>query len=210
MPSAFFHLYLIIAFYPKTLDLISNYFLILIMDRRTVLRSLAITVWGMVLLPGCDMDLNKEQSVGLVRSLPLTAQQKKNLEKLVDTFLPKTETLGAADLQIHHFLDKLIANCYPVETQELFMSGMGILEDKAMKAFGESFFDVDQIQRESILMELDNEDDELEKNFYDFVKEQVVNAYTTSEYFLTNFTNYDMVPGGYDGCVTIPEETFKI
>lgn len=180
------------------------------MDRRTVLRSLAITVWGMVLLPGCDMDLNKVQSGGLIKSLPFTAQQKKNLEKLVDTFLPKTETLGAADLQIHHFLDKLIANCYPVETQELFMSGMGILEDKAMKAFGESFFDVDQIQRESILMELDNEDDELEKNFYDFVKEQVVNAYTTSEYFLTNFTNYDMVPGGYDGCVTIPEETFKI
>ncbi|MDX5477159.1 MAG: gluconate 2-dehydrogenase subunit 3 family protein, partial [Cyclobacteriaceae bacterium] len=102
------------------------------------------------------------------------------------------------------------ANCYPVETQELFMSGMGILEDKAMKAFGESFFDVDQMQRESILMELDNEDDELEKNFYDFVKEQVVNAYTTSEYFLTNFTNYDMVPGGYDGCVTVPEEPFKI
>lgn len=205
----FFHLYLYITFCPKTLDLISIYFLLLFMDRRTVLRSLAITVWGMILLPGCGVE-NQGQETVLVKNLPLSKLQKKNLEKLVDTFLPKTETLGAVDLHIHHFLDKLIANCYPAENQELFISGMTLLDEKSVKAFGDSFSNIGQSQREIIVMGLDNEENETERNFYEFVKEQVINAYTTSEYFLTNFTNYEMVPGGYDGCVTIPDEPFMI
>lgn len=209
MPCAFFHLYLFITFCPKILDLISIYFLLLLMDRRTVLRSLAITVWGMIILPGCSVE-NQEQGTVLGKSLPLSKLQKKNLEKLVDTFLPKTETLGAVELHIHHFLDKLIANCYPVENQELFMSGMTLLDEKSIKEFGDSFSEISQSQREIIVMGLDNEENETERNFYEFVKEQVVNAYTTSEYFLTNFTNYEMVPGGYDGCVTIPDEPFMI
>lgn len=209
MSCAFFHLYLFITFCPKILDLISFYFLLLLMDRRTVLRSLAITVWGMILLPGCGVE-NQGQETVLVKNLPLSKLQKKNLKKLVDTFLPKTETLGAVDLHIHHFLDKLIANCYPAENQELFISGMTLLDEKSVKAFGASFSDISQSERESIVMGLDNEENETERNFYEFVKEQVINAYTTSEYFLTNFTNYEMVPGGYDGCVTIPDEPFMI
>jgi hypothetical protein len=179
------------------------------MDRRTMMKSLAITIWGMMALPGCKHGENVDENI-LVKSLPLSEKQKLNLEKMVDTFLPETDTLGAVQLNIHRFLDKLIANCYPDEEQKSFINGLAILEEKAQALFSESFGALENPERESILLSLNNEENEVEKGFFDFSKEQVILAYTSSEYFLTNFTNYEMIPGGYDGCVDVPEAPFKV
>lgn len=174
-----------------------------------MMKSLAITVWGMMALPGCRPGEDGE-GIALVRSLPLSDQQKLCLEKMVDTFLPDTDTLGAVQLNIHRFLDKLIANCYPEEEQKSFINGLDILEGKAQDLFSKSFGSLENLQRESVLLGLDNEENAEEKAFFDFSKEQVILAYTSSEYFLTNFTNYEMIPGGYDGCVDVPEVPFKV
>jgi hypothetical protein len=179
------------------------------MDRRTMMKSLAITVWGMMALPGCKPDGTLEESK-LFKSLPLSEQQRLNLEKMVDTFLPETDSLGAVQLNVHHFLDKLIANCYPEEVQKSFIDGLSILEQHSKEQFNKSFSASQIADREEILLGLDNEENEEEKAFFDFAKEQIINAYTSSEYFLTNFTNYEMIPGGYDGCVDVPEEPYKI
>lgn len=173
------------------------------------MKSLAITVWGMMALPGCRPGEEVEESV-LERRLPLNDQQRLSLEKMVDTFLPETDTLGAVQLNIHRFLDKLIANCYPEEEQKSFINGLDILEEKAQGLFSKSFGFLESLQSETILLGLDNEENAEEKAFFDFAKEQVILAYTSSEYFLTNFTNYEMIPGGYDGCVDVPEVPFKV
>lgn len=174
-----------------------------------MMKSLAITVWGMMALPGCRPGEDVEDSV-LVRSLPLNDQQRLSLEKMVDTFLPESDTLGAVQLNIHRFLDKLIANCYSEVEQKSFINGLDILEEKAQDLFSKSFASLESFQRETVLLGLENEDNAEEKAFFDFAKEQVILAYTSSEYFLTNFTNYEMIPGGYDGCVDVPEVPFKV
>lgn len=174
-----------------------------------MMKSLAITVWGMMALPGCKPGVDVADSV-LLKILPLTDQHRLNLEKMVDTFLPETDTIGAVQLNIHRFLDKLIANCYPDDEQKSFMNGLDILEQKAQVRFSQSFSALGNSERESILLGLNNEENEVEKAFFDFSKEQVILAYTSSEYFLTNFTNYEMIPRGYDGCVDVPEAPFKV
>lgn len=179
------------------------------MDRRTALRSLAITVWGMMVLPGCSTEDGGEAPL-LTKTLPLTETQKANLQSLVDTLLPKTDTLGAVDLNVHVFLDKLIANCYDEAFQHSFIGGLDALDNEARKVSNQSYADLPQLYREEVLVKMDDEKRETEKMFFDNAKELTILGYTSSEYFLTNYTNYNMVPGGYEGCVSIPDEPFKI
>jgi hypothetical protein len=184
-------------------------FFAFVMDRRTMMKSLAITVWGMMALPACSPE-GEVVSESLVKSLPLSPQQKLNLEKLVDTFLPESGTKGAVSLNVHHFLDKLLANCFPEDQQTFFVKGLAILENKAEQIYASSFSSLGTLEREAVLGEIDDEDFPEEKQFFDFAKEQTILAYTSSEYFLTNFTNYEMIPGNYDGCVDVPEIPYKI
>jgi hypothetical protein len=179
------------------------------MDRRTALKSLAITVWGMMVLPGCGTDELQEAGF-LYKSLPLNKIQKQNLQSLIDTLLPETDTKGGLELGVDRFLDKLLANCYELEIQESFVVGLDKLEENAKSTHDKSFFDSDRNNREQMLLSMNDEEKIEDKAFFDLTKELAVLAYTSSEYFLTNFTNYEMIPGGYDGCVPVPNEPFKI
>lgn len=179
------------------------------MDRRTALKSLAITVWGMMVLPGCNPDEIQETEL-LYKSLPLDETQRNNLRLMVDTFLPETDSKGGVELSVHEFVNKLLANCYEEEIQKSFLDGLNILENKSQELAQVSFGKNSSSQREAILMQMDDEEKIEEKAFFDLSKELVILGYTSSEYFLTNFTNYEMIPGGYDGCVPVPDEPFKI
>lgn len=179
------------------------------MDRRTALKSLAITVWGMMVLPGCSPDENQEMEL-LYKSLPLDKTQENNLKILVDTFLPETDSKGGVELGVHEFVNKLLANCYEEDIQLSFVEGLNILENSAQEKYGLSFEANGSSEREVLLAGLDDEEKIEEKAFFDLAKELIILGYTSSEYFLTNFTNFEMIPGGYDGCVPVPEQPFKI
>jgi hypothetical protein len=179
------------------------------MERRTALKSLAISIWGMMLLPGCGTGL-EENALPDVKLLPLDALQKANLQSLVDTFIPKTDTLGAVELDVHGFVDRILANCYALDIQNAFIEGLSKLESKAKLMHNISYNDIGKPERELLLSGLENVELESDKIFFDLAKELTVLGYTTSEYFLTNFTDYQMVPGGYDGCVAVPSIPFKI
>ncbi|WP_019599620.1 MULTISPECIES: gluconate 2-dehydrogenase subunit 3 family protein [Rhodonellum] len=179
------------------------------MERRTALKSLAISIWGIMLLPGCGTGL-EENALPEVKLLPLNALQKANLQSLVDTLIPKTDTLGAVELEVHGFVDRILANCHELEVQNKFIQGLSKLESKSQMMFKTSYNALEKPERELVLIGLDNAELEADKEFFDLAKELTVLGYTTSEYFLTNFTNYQMVPGGYDGCVAVPNTPFKI
>ena len=170
---------------------------------------MAITAWGLMLIPACGPNGEKLTS-DEVNVLPLDNLQKENLKSLVDALIPKTDTLGAVELNIHNFIDKILANCYESEVQKQFVTTLGILENKSQERFKKSFYKCGQLEREEMLLSMDNEKIPIEKEFFDLSKELVILGFTTSEYYLTNFTNYEMVPGGYDGCVPVPNEPFKI
>lgn len=170
---------------------------------------MAISVWAMVLLPGCGTELNENNETTYLL-LPLDSTQKNNLESLVNTIIPKTETLGAVELEVQDFIDRLLANCYEESFQNDFIKGLDKLENTAQSSHHKSFFNCEKVERENLLLTMDNEEMPEEKQFFDLSKELTILGYTTSEYFLTNFTNYQMVPGDYDGCLPVPNEPFKI
>lgn len=173
------------------------------MHRRTVIKNLALIIGGAALLPSCMQEKGKA-SIGL-KNVDVSADQEKLIGDIAETIIPKTNTPGAKDLQLHLFVLKMVDDCYTKKDQEAFMAGIDqfnkLVKDKYSHAFGEC----DVKQREQVLLGIEQDKDpkstaypaELKK-FYDIVKGQTVNGYTTSKYFMTKQVVYELVPGRYN------------
>jgi hypothetical protein len=179
------------------------------MERRDAIRSIALGVWGMVLLPGCDSgDTRESEKSG--KLLAIDDIQANNLEAVVDTFLPATSTKGAVELQVDQFISRLIANCYPDAYIKEFIGYLDTVELWSERAEGRSFFLLGRNEREQILENMnDEEEPEAQKAFWE-LKEYCILGFTTSEYYLTQFTKYEMAPGVYEGCIPVPSGDFLI
>jgi hypothetical protein len=175
------------------------------MERREALRNMALSIWGLMLLPGCDIGRSKlkPQEMGPLSLSPL---QDEALTEAVDTFIPTTDTPGAVDLNVHNFIQKIMADCYEKEEQEEFIKGLSLLQDQAKEKCGTSIGTCSKEQRIDLLASFEQSEEELPKKFYSRLKELTILGYTTSEYVMTNLTNYTMVPGHYYGCVPVTDK----
>lgn len=173
------------------------------MHRRIAIKNLALIIGGAALLPSCVHDSGKA-SVKL-KNVDINADQEKLIGDMAETIIPKTNTPGAKDLQLHLFVLKMVDDCYTKKDQQDFMTGMGQFTDLIKKQYSRSFGECDQKQREQTLLGIEQDKDpksttypaEL-KSFYGMVKGQTVNGYTTSKYFMTKQVVYELVPGRYN------------
>jgi hypothetical protein len=70
---------------------------------------------------------------------------------------------------------------------------------------GDGFVDCSLEQRKKIVDEIISKKDEDTEliSFFTTVKSLVIQSYTTSQFFLTNVQVYELIPGRYQGCVSI-------
>ncbi|UOE46761.1 gluconate 2-dehydrogenase subunit 3 family protein [Mucilaginibacter sp. SMC90] len=192
------------------------------MDRRTVIKNLALIVGGAALLPACSQ--NKAKSKVALKNIDITADQEQLIGDVAETFIPKTTTQGAKDLQLHLFVLKMLDDCYKKEDQQAFITGMGHFTDQSQKIYSKTFNQLDTKTREVFLLDIEKEGKAEEeaakkniqqkntapaappagkyspelKRFYSIVKRQTINGYTNSKYFMTNIVVYELVPGRYN------------
>lgn len=172
------------------------------MKRRVALKSMALAVGGLVALPAWAHGWN-EASIQSVQPY-LTAGQEALLAEVVETILPATNTPGAKDLKLHTFVQKMLADCYEPDVQQNITKGLETAEQLAKQTYGKSFAACDTPQREEVLTRMEISIDQNWSSFYKLVKELTLQGYLTSEYYLTNHTNYKMAPGHFYGCVPVP------
>ena len=146
----------------------------------------------------------------------LSPQEDDLLIALVDTILPATDIPGAKDLEVHLFVQKMITDCYEPEVQESLKKGLKMVEEMAQQSYGTPFGTCNTMQKEEILMKLENplnteispetqsaeNVQQQEYEFYDLVKKLTIRGFMTSEYVMTNHTDYNMMPGHFHGCVS--------
>jgi hypothetical protein len=127
------------------------------------------------------------------------------LAELAETIIPKTDTPGAKDLSAHLFVLKMVDDCFPKEKQEKFVLGMKEFETFAEKKSGNPFAAGNAEQKQALVAGLDghkSREDNL-SFFYQTVKQLTVQAYSSSQFYLTNIRHYKMIPGKYQGCVPL-------
>lgn len=192
------------------------------MDRRTVIKNLALILGGAALLPACSQD--KAKSKVALKNIDITADQEQLIGDVSETVIPKTTTPGAKDLMLHLFVLKMVDDCYRKQEQEAFVTGIGQFNDVVLKQYGKTFNQLDAKTREAFLLDIEKEakiygektsaaggkkiptgassvtskyPGELQA-FYFSVKNQTINGYTNSKYFMTNIVVYELVPGRYN------------
>jgi hypothetical protein len=148
---------------------------------------------------------DKSKSAILLKNMSVDAEQEKLLVELTETILPTTTTPGARDIYAHLFALKMLDDCHKKEDQQKFMKGMESFQKKAKKELDKSFIEASPAQRQSLLkkVEADNDSKDELAYFYSTVKQLTIQAYTTSQYYLTKVHVYEMVPSRYHGCVPV-------
>jgi hypothetical protein len=183
------------------------------MNRRTVIKNLALVIGGAVLLPSC---MNDDGSTFVkLKHINIDAAGQKLIADVAETIIPKTNTPGAKDLNLPPFILKMLDDCYNKKDQLAFLAGLNDFNDMIKKKYNQSFSELTVKDREAVLMGIESKTHHSKPQgrstkpkkplagqapvdmFYWTVKQQTIFAYTTSKFFMTKEIFYDMIPGRY-------------
>lgn len=135
----------------------------------------------------CDMN-SKAPSIQL-NSVKLKQEDELLLAELVEAILPKTDSPGAKELNLHLFVMKMLDDCTSPEDQKKFLEGLKSAHSIKGKALAD---------QQAYLKALPKED-----TFFNILKSRTIQGYKNSEYVMKNKLVYELVPGRYNGAVKI-------
>ncbi|MFY0255273.1 gluconate 2-dehydrogenase subunit 3 family protein [Chitinophaga sp. 30R24] len=172
-------------------------------NRREALKQLLYVSAGLAILPACLQHTNRLSLT--LKHIQVNGDQEKMLAELVETILPATSTPGAKALSAHLFALIMIDDCYKKEEQQQWMNGLKAFDEACKKLNGHTFLKSTVPQRTSLVASLEANKDAKDDLtfFYKAIKRLTIQAYTSSQYFLTNVNVYELVPARYKGCVPL-------
>ena len=177
------------------------------MNRRDAIGRVALIMGGTLigaeyLLSGCKPKAAKVEDL-------FTTDHVAFLDEVAETILPTTSTPGAKAAAVGNFMAVMVRDCYEPADQDIFLKGLGQIDDAANKKFSKKYMDLDATQRTALLTDLDKEQQEYSKtkkpkdpnHYFRMIKELTLLGYFTSEVGCTKALRYVPVPGRYDGCI---------
>lgn len=135
----------------------------------------------------CDFT-DKSTSI-LLNHIKLNKADEDLLAELTESLIPKTDTPGAKDLNLHLFVMKMVDDCASPEEQKAFIDGLkgaATIKGKGLK------------DMQTYLAALPAED-----VFFQLLKRRTVQGYLNSEYVMKNKLVYELVPGRYNGAMKV-------
>jgi hypothetical protein len=173
------------------------------MNRRSSIKTLLIISAGAAILPSCLQD--KEKSSLSLKNIKINDKEAELLSELSETIIPKTGTPGAKEVSAHLFALMMIDNCYAADDQNKFAKGLEGFEEFTKKKFDKSFLKCTPFERTEILKSVESKKDIPDKVafFYNTMKRLTIQAFTSSEYYLTKVQVYKLAPGKFYGCVPV-------
>jgi hypothetical protein len=170
------------------------------MERRTAIKTLSLSLGSLISLPAWA---SSWQSSTLVNDSLSTINDTELLAELVETIIPTTETLGAKGLGVHQFIQTMVADCYTKKAQDNFAKNLAEIDPLSIKTFGKPFAESDTSQRLSLLKSLAESTEKTTKDFYYTLRGLTIQGYKSSEYYMTKFTDYEIAPARFYGCVPV-------
>ena len=142
----------------------------------------------MALLPSC---LREEGKVSIqLQHLDISATQEKLLAEIAELIIPKTDTSGAKDLNLHLFVLKMLDDCYDTKDQEQFMKGLKSFEGLEGTALKEQVMAANA-GKPGLSKEI--------TDFYSIMKSRTIGGYLNSKYVMSKLLIWELVPGRYNG-----------
>lgn len=204
------------------------------MNRRDALKSTGLFVGiglaGGAITSALFQSCKDAQSLKVWTPQFIPADLVDMVAEIAETILPKTNTPGAKDVNVHQFLDAAWNLFYKPEEKEHIMKGLMAFDGECKEATGKSFLELSPEERLSHLQSVEEiatsnqgpsfwgipieGDDDKEpvrqepasypvvlKPFWTYVKGNTLNGYFTSEEIGENVLTYDPVPGDPIACM---------
>jgi hypothetical protein len=183
------------------------------LDRREVLKSLAVVLGGAISTPILSAGLSGCARPTLPTLGTLDPAQGRLVDTIAELILPATDTPGAHEANVVGFVDLLLSDWLDDDEVADFLSGLAGIEELAVAETGRSFLDLDGAEQRALLEPLDLEgvearlaaigDDDAEIPFFSTLKEMVLVGYYTSEIGVRYELRTVDVPGSYHGCIAV-------
>ncbi len=170
------------------------------MQRRQVIKSVALGFGSLLTLPAWANNWNKER---IISKEFLSGNQENILAEIVETIIPETTTPGAKSLGVDKLIQKLVTDCYGKEAEIKLADSLNKIDALAIKNVGKSFTDLNGTERLDLLTSINASDNAELKEILKNLKGMTINGYTKSEYFMTNLTDYEFAPARFYGCVPV-------
>lgn len=174
------------------------------MERRDLIKMIALATGGVFigggLLTGCKSDAKLGGAVFSEADISF-------LDEVAETILPATKTPGAKAAKVGDLMKIMVNDTYTVNDQKIFHEGILKLNEACKKSTGKSFLDASAIERTELLVNLDKEAKEYQKNkkesesthYFTMIKQLTMFGFFTSKVGATEALRYVAVPGKYDG-----------
>ena len=120
------------------------------------------------------------------------------LAELAETLIPKTNTPGAKDLGLQHFIIKMVEDCGDEDQQRIFGQGMVKFNSTFRDEYELDFMKASATERSAFLKQIEEEKFPELSEFYSLVKNLTIRGYTNSKFYMTEVVPYELVPGRYN------------
>lgn len=173
------------------------------MQRRKAIQTIGFATIAISFLPACDSTPLKVYS-----NLPLEKKDLLLIEQLTDLILPKMDLEVTTPESVTDFILTSINDCHQPEDQQKYLEGLkafhfylsGGKPDKKI-----AFHKLDPEKQAAALEYLHqgNSTDSSLKHFYRTTRNLTQKHFTSSDYFMTNYLDFEFIPARFKGCVPI-------
>lgn len=174
------------------------------MDRRELLKIMALTLGGSIALP---------ESVFAQLAEPLDAAklkffspaQRELVAAIAETIIPKTKTPGATEAGVPAWIELLVQDCFEPADQKIIVDGLVTLEQKSAGEFQKPYGQLAVDEQIKILTALENQAKQTgdRKAFIRKFMELTKFTYVNSEMGGSWAFEYILIPGRWDPAVDL-------
>ena len=167
------------------------------MKRRRALQHLAIATATLPLIPACDFE-----SYPVYANIPIDKRQRKLIEQLSNIALPINDPAIVTPEKTVDYILTVLNDCYSPEDIEKYLAGLLDFHNLVKEKYRRNLLQLKPEQEEALFAELLNEENNSESLNYFFNETfgLTQHHFTTSEFFMTNYLDFEFVPGRYIGC----------
>lgn len=144
--------------------------------------------------------------------------QRKTVAAIAETIIPRTETPGAIDAGVPHYIELMVAEWFNDQEREIFDAGLVMLMTSTQAEYGKAFEELPERVRIEVLEAL--EEDASDASWYGFsatlpgdfdsdnpficqLKELTVWGFFTSEIGATQVLRHDPMPMKFEGSIPL-------
>ena len=181
-------------------SLLQNYY---IMQRRLLIKNIIFISAGASMLPSCFS--GKDELLATLKNINIAQKEEAMLAQVSDTILPGINAGDPKGGGAHLFALMMVDECFDTDRQKKFVDGLKEFNEHIQKKSGKAFTACTPIEKTSLLkgMQQKNNAPDEAVFFYTTMKSLTIQAYTTSQYYLTKVHEYKLVPGKFYGCVPV-------